>query len=81
MLDEQQARSLEEFRAVMENPDDNLDLPQFLIRLVGGESACPEPRNHAPSLRRDAAQPDLWHLLTQLKNYSDTKTSVVLKHR
>ena len=79
MLDEQQARSLEEFRAVMENPDDNLDLPQFLIRLVGGEAPVQNRGITRLSLRRDAAQPDLWHLLTQLKNYSDTKTSVVLK--
>ena len=31
------------------------------------------------SLRRDAAQPDRWHLLTQLKNYGDTKADVALK--
>src|SRR5260221_5838291 len=79
MLDEQQARSLEEFRAVMENPDDNLDLPQFLVRLVGSEGPIQNRGITRLSLRRDAAQPDLWHLLTQLKNYSDTKTNVVLK--
>jgi hypothetical protein len=79
MLNEQQARGLEEFRAVMENPDDNLGLPQFLIRLVGGEAPVQNRGITRLSLRRDAAQPDLWHLLTQLKNYSDTKTNVVLK--
>ena len=30
------------------------------------------------SLRRDAAQPDRWRLLTQLKNYSNEKADVVL---
>src|SRR5258707_407381 len=75
----QQARSLEGFRAVRENPDAHLALPQFLIRLVGGEAPVQNRGITRLSLRRDAAQPDLWHLLTQLKNYSDAKTNVVLK--
>jgi hypothetical protein len=63
----------------MENPDDNLGQPQFLVRLVGGEAPVQNRGITRLSLRRDAAQPDLWHLLTQLKNYSNSKTSVVLK--
>ena len=79
MLDERQARSLDEFRAVIENPDDDRGQPQFLVRLVGSEKPVQNRGITRLSLRRDAAQPDLWHLLTQLKNYSDTKSSVVLK--
>jgi hypothetical protein len=79
MLDEPQARGLDEFRAAMEKPDDNRSQPQFLVRLVGEERPVQNRGITRLSLRRDAAQPDLWHLLTQLKNYSDTKTSVVLK--
>ncbi len=79
MLDERQARSLDEFRAVIENPDDDRGQPQFLVRLVGIEKPVQNRGITRLSLRRDAAQPDLWHLLTQLKNYSDTKSSVVLK--
>jgi Ca-activated chloride channel family protein len=79
MLDERQARGLEEFRTVIENPDDNGGQPQFLVRLVGDEAAVQNRGITRLSLRRDAAQPDLWHLLTQLKNYGDSKTNVVLK--
>jgi Ca-activated chloride channel family protein len=79
MLDEQQTRVLNEFREAAENPADNPGQPQFLVRLVGGETPAQNRGITRLSLRRDAAQPDLWHLLTQLKNYSDTKTSVVLK--
>jgi Ca-activated chloride channel family protein len=79
MLDEQQERSLDEFRAGMETPGSSGGQPQFLVRLVGGESPVQNRGITRLSLRRDAAQPDLWHLLTQLKNYGDAKTSVVLK--
>ncbi len=67
------------FARSMENPDDNRGQPQFLVRLVGGDAPVQNRGITRLSLRRDAAQPDLWHLLTQLKNYSDTKTNVVLK--
>ena len=79
MVDEQQAHGLDEFRAATENPDDNRGQPQFLVRLVGGETPVQNRGITRLSLRRDAAQPDRWRLLTQLKNYSDTKTNVVLK--
>ena len=79
MLDEEQARSLDEFRASMETPGENGGQPQFLVRLAGDGAAVQNRGITRLSLRRDAAQPDLWHLLTQLKNYSDTKADVVLK--
>jgi hypothetical protein len=79
MLDEQQSRGLDQFRAAVANPDDNRGQPQFLVRLVGGDAPIENRGITHLSLRRDAAQPDLWHLLTQLKNYSDTKTNLVLK--
>src|ERR1700737_1576431 len=79
MVDERQAHALDEFRSATENPDDNRGQPQFLVRLVGGETPVQNRGITRLSLRRDAAQPDRWRLLTQLKNYSDTKTNVVLK--
>jgi len=79
MLDEQQARGLEEFRTAMENQDGNGGQPQFLVRLTGGDAPVQNRGITRLSLRRDAAQPDLWHLLTQVKNYSDAKANVVLK--
>jgi Ca-activated chloride channel homolog len=79
MLDGQQTRSLEEFRAAAENQDRSGGQPQFLVRLVGGDAPVQNRGITRLSLRRDAAEPDLWHLLTQLKNYSDARTNVVLK--
>jgi Ca-activated chloride channel family protein len=79
MLDERQALGLDEFRAAVENPDTNGRQPQFLVRLVSDEAPVENRGITRLSLRRDAAQPDLWHLLTQVKNYSDTKTNVILK--
>src|SRR5260370_7784248 len=63
----------------MENPNGNGGQPQFLVRLTGGDAPVQNRGITRLSLRRDAAQPDLWHLLTQVKNYSDAKANVVLK--
>jgi Ca-activated chloride channel homolog len=79
MLDEQQERSLDEFRTEIETPTDNGGQPQFLVRLAGEDTPMQDRGITRLSLRRDAAQPDHWHLLTQLKNYGNTKTDVVLK--
>ena len=78
MLDEQQAQGLAEFRTAMETPE-NGGQPQFLVRLVGGEAPIRNRGITRLSFRRDAAQPDRWHLLTQLKNYADAKANVQLK--
>ena len=53
--------------------------PQFLIRLVSNDASVQDRGITRLSLRRDAARPDHWHLLTQLKNYGDTKANVLLK--
>lgn len=74
----EQARSLDEFRAEVESPDNNGGQPQFLMRLVGDWASVQNRGITRLSLRRDAAQPDRWHLLTQLKNYSNEKADVVL---
>jgi Ca-activated chloride channel family protein len=75
MLDEDQARSLDEFRSSMEDPGQ----PQFLVRLAGDEAPVENRGITRLSLRRDAAQPNRWRLLTQMKNYGDAKADVVLK--
>lgn len=73
----EQARSLDEFRAEVESSN-NGGQPQFLMRLVGDLASAQNRGITRLSLRRDAAQPDRWRLLTQLKNYSDEKADVVL---
>jgi Ca-activated chloride channel family protein len=78
MVDEQQAQRLAEFREVMETPE-NSGQPQFLVRLVGGEAPVRNTGITRLSVRRDAAQPDRWHLLTQLKNYADAQANLILK--
>src|ERR1039458_4564830 len=79
MLDEEQARRLQEFRAELETPGENGAQPQFLVRLADDRATLQNRGITRLSLRRDAAQPNRWHLLTQLKNYGDAKADVVLK--
>ena len=74
----QQARSLDEFRAEVESPDRSASQPQFLMRLLGDWASVQNRGITRLSLRRDAAQPDRWRLLTQLKNYGNEKADVVL---
>jgi Ca-activated chloride channel family protein len=78
LLDPEQVRSLDEFRAEVESADNGAAQPQFLMRLVGDWASVQNRGITRLSLRRDAAQPDRWRLLTQLKNYSKEKQDVVL---
>jgi hypothetical protein len=80
LVDPGQARSLDEFRTEVESPGNNGAQPQFLIRLVGDWASMQNRGITRLSLRRDAAQPDRWRLLTQLKNYSHEKADVVLAY-
>jgi Aerotolerance regulator N-terminal/von Willebrand factor type A domain len=79
MVDEEQAGRLEQFRAEMETPGENGAQRQFVVRLAPENAAVQNRGITRLSLRRDAEQPDHWHLLTQLKNYSNAKANVVLK--
>lgn len=74
----EQIRNLDEFRAEVESPDSRGGKPQFLMRLVGDWASVQDRGITRLSLRRDAAQPDRWRLLTQLKNYSKEKSDVLL---
>ncbi len=78
LSDSEQARRLDDFRSEVEFADGNSGQPQFLVRLVGDWASVENRGITRLSLRRDAAQPDRWHLLTQLKNYSHSKVDVVL---
>jgi aerotolerance regulator-like protein len=78
LVNAEQARSLDAFRMEVESPDSNGGEPQFLIRLVGDWESAQNRGITRLSLRRDAAQPDRWRLLTQLKNYSNQKADVIL---
>jgi Ca-activated chloride channel family protein len=79
MLDQEQARHLDEFRAALEQPADSNTPPQFLVRLADDDTALDNRGITRLSLRRDAAQPDRWHLLTQLKNYGGANAKITLK--
>ena len=78
LVDPEQARQLDEFRAEVESAENNAGQPQFLARLVGDWPSVKNRGITRLSVRRDAAQPDRWHLLTQLKNYSKDKTEFTL---
>ena len=78
LIDQQQAHGLDEFRAEVESSDHSAAQPQFLMRLVGDWASVRNRGITRLSLRRDAAQPDRWRLLTQLKNYTKEKQDVVL---
>jgi hypothetical protein len=78
LVNEEQGRNLDEFRTAVESPENSGAQPQFLMRLVGNWDAVQNHGITRLSLRRDAAQPDRWRLLTQLKNYSKEKTDIVL---
>ncbi len=79
LLSDEQAHNLDAFRASLQTPVENGPQPQFLMRLVGNNASIDDRGITRLSLRRDAAQPNRWHLLTQLKNYSAAKSVVVLK--
>lgn len=79
LSDSEQARRLDEFRSEVESAESNSGQPQFLVRLVGDWASVQNRGITRLSLRRDAAQPDRWHLLTQLKNYGHDKVDAVLK--
>ena len=78
LVNEEQGRNLDEFRTAVESPESSGAQPQFLMRLVGDWDSVQNRGITRLSLRRDAAQPDRWRLLTQLKNYSKEKADVVL---
>jgi Ca-activated chloride channel family protein len=78
LVDAEQTRGLDEFRAEVESPDGRGGQPQLLMRLVGDWASVQNRGITRLSLRRDAEQPDRWRLLTQLKNYSKEKSDVTL---
>ncbi|MGH9678610.1 MAG: vWA domain-containing protein, partial [Candidatus Acidiferrales bacterium] len=80
MVDSDQARRLQDFRAEIETPDRTRGQTQFLVRLVSSDAGLDNRGITRVSLRRDARQPDLWRVLTQIKNYGGAKANVVLKY-
>ena len=79
MLDDEQLRRVEAFRKMIEPSNGSGERPQFLVRLVGGPAPVENRGITRLALTRDAAEPDHWHLLTQLKNYGKTRAVVSLK--
>lgn len=78
LVDEQQARRLEEFARSLEHEDAGRR-PQLLARLVGSAPPFPNCGITRVALRRDPAQPDRWHLLAQVKNYGASSVPVHLR--
>jgi Ca-activated chloride channel homolog len=79
VLDEQQSTRLAQLRQSWEPGDGSGDRPQFLIRIAGGDRPIENRGISRLALQRDATQPERWHLLTQLKNYSGSRSDFVLK--
>ena len=77
LVDAEQSRALDEFRGEIESPGSK-GSQQFLMRLVGDWASVQNRGITRLSLRRDAARPDRWHILTQLKNYGRQKSDTVL---
>lgn len=78
LVDAEQSRALDEFRAELESPASKGGQTQFLMRLVGDWDKVQDRGITRLSLRRDAARPDRWHILTQLRNYGAQKSDTVL---
>jgi Ca-activated chloride channel family protein len=78
LVDAEQSRALDEFRAELESPNSRGNQPQFLMRLVGDWDNVQDRGITRLSLRRDAARPDRWHILTQLRNYGRQKSDAAL---
>ena len=78
LVDSDQARRLDEFRGEVESSAPSRAEPQFIVRVVGDWSSVSNRGITRLSVRRDAAQPDRWHLLTQLRNYGTDKSEVTL---
>ncbi len=79
MVDEEQAGQLDEFRKRIEGAATGNHQLQFLVRLAGSAAPVHNQGIARFSLRRDPADPNLWHTLTQLKNYDTTKSTVSLR--
>lgn len=82
LVDEKQARELDDFRRPLTPPSEisaaQQPPPQFLVRLVGDSSVL---RNHGITdlfLKRSGTGPDEWSITTRLKNYDQTASRVVL---
>jgi Ca-activated chloride channel family protein len=79
MVDQRQSQKIDEFRQELGPADGSGDHPQFLVRLVGAGEAITNHGITRLALQRDSTQPEHWHLLTQLKNYSSATANLVLK--
>lgn len=78
LINADEEHDFDEFRAQLELPENGAIQPQFLMREVGDFASLKNSGITRLSLRRDTAQPDRWHVLTQLKNYANQKADVVL---
>jgi hypothetical protein len=79
MVDEEQTGQIDEFRKRIEATAKTNNQVQFLVRLAGSAAPIPNQGITRFTLRRDPAEPDLWHTLTQIKNYDAAKSTVSLK--
>ncbi len=79
MIDAQQAGRIEQFRQELGPADGSREHPQFLVRVVGADEAIENHGITRLALQRDPTQPERWHMLTQLKNYSGSKANLLLK--
>ncbi len=79
MLDERQAQALDDFRKQTEAEPGGAGPLQVLVHLTGTSGPVANRGITRLSVRRDPSEPNLWHLLTQVKNYENAKATVQLK--
>ena len=65
-------------RAALQVPDRPGVRTQFLVRLVGGTAPIQNSGITGIALQRDTMNPERWHVLTKLRNYSQTPVNLVL---
>ena len=85
LMDETQARALDEFRQSLASPTAAADQPssaaappEFLVRLVGDASSLHNRGIAQLAVKRSPGASDEWSLLAQVKNYDTAPAKVVL---
>ena len=78
LLDDRQSQQIDEFRQRLVEAGSGGTPPQFLVRLAGDPASIQNRGITGLALRRNAGHPDEWSVLTEVKNYGDTRASVML---
>jgi hypothetical protein len=85
LVDDKQARELDDFRASLELPTTNAQAseaatipPEFLVRLMSTPTPLQDIGITQIALKRNAGAPDEWSVMTRIKNYNNLPAKVLL---